>query len=288
VGLQLVAGVVRVRGWFHCIRASERSCAEVRFRDVLIAHLGSSGWNGVLPVKGGEAVKIALLRRRLRSAPVGTLAGTLVPTSLVEATFTFTLLSALLAVGIASPGEFADRLPTGARVPVLVAVGACVLLGLWILWRRAPRIIRDVGAGLAVLRRPRVLFTRVIPWQLASRIVRLVAFAAVLAAAGFGLGLAPALLLMAVMGATPSVGPASAAMRAAIVSAAIPAAHSATAVAYAAQVLIAAMLASSAVNLAVSVAVLAIVLRTASPHRIAAYVRAACRRGARAEATSAP
>src|SRR3954453_20394522 len=85
VVLQVVAGVVRMRGWFHCVRASSEACSRVRFVDVVVAYLGSAGWNGVLPARAGEAVKIALLRRRLRSTPTATLAGTLVPTSLVEA-----------------------------------------------------------------------------------------------------------------------------------------------------------------------------------------------------------
>jgi len=280
VALQVAAGVVRVRGWFHCVRASAPSCATVRFRDVVIAHLGSSGWNGVLPARGGEAVKVALLRRRLPSTPIGTLAGTLVPTSLVETAFTFTLVSGLLAVGVASPAAVAGRLPTDARVPMLLVAAAGVLVALWVLRRRASGLLREIGSGLAVLRRPRVLFTRVIPWQLASRVVRLVALAALLAAGGFALAPGVVLLLMAVQGATPSVGPASAAVRVAIVTAALPAAHDGIDVAHAAQVLMAGMLVSSVVNLVISAVVLALILRTSSPRRMVCYLRAVWRRDA--------
>jgi DNA-binding NarL/FixJ family response regulator len=99
----------------------------------------------------------------------------------------------------------------------------------------------------------------------------------VLVAAGFQLALAPALLLMALQGATPAVGPASAAARLGIVSAAFPAANGGIALTQSVQVVVIATLATSIVSVAVSVIALAIVLRTVSPRRIAAHVRAAYR-----------
>ena len=111
--LQLVAGVVRVRAWFHVIRDSCPEASDLRYRDVVLAHLGGVGWNAILPAHAGDSVKVALVSRRVPDRRLTTLAATLVPPGLVEAAFTALLLAGILAAGLVSVDVLSSALPPG-------------------------------------------------------------------------------------------------------------------------------------------------------------------------------
>jgi hypothetical protein len=276
--LQLFAGLVRVRGWFHVIRCSCPEASSVRYRDVAVAHLGGCGWNAVLPARAGDAVKVALLRRRLPNAPLATVAGTLVVPALVDAALTLALVAALLAAGALSLGDLAFPLPGTAQVPV-IAGATCVAVVVAVISRhRARRLARNVRAGLAVIGRPRFVATHVCSWQAAARGLRLLAFAFVLVAAGLPFGVVPALMLMALQGANPSMAPAATAIRVAILAGVFAGvAAEDVAAGHIAAVLVASYAANSVTNLLASAAVTAWELRTVSPRRIVGYARSAFR-----------
>jgi len=274
--LQLLAGVVRARAWFHVIRHSCPDASELRYRDVVLAHLGGVGWNALLPAHAGDAIKVGLVSRRVPERRLATVAVTLLPPALVEAAFTALLLAGLLGAGLVSLGALSPtQPPTGTAIVVAVAV--CVgLAATLICRRRINQLMRDVCSGLAVLRRPRVVATRIIPWLAAGRGVRLLSFALILTAAGVPFGLGPALALMALQGVTPSAGAAVTAARIMLLATAlagtgaadVPPAHVAGALAAAYGV-------ASVMNLAASTAVIAWLLKTASPRRIIGYARSA-------------
>jgi hypothetical protein len=277
--LQLVAGVVRVRAWFHVIRHACPDASEVRYRDVVLAHLGGVGWNAVLPARAGDAVKVVLVNRRMQERRLATLVSTLVPPALVEAAITALLVVGLLAASVVSLKALTSNLPPTSTA-LVVAAAVCVgVVAALMFRRRFKQIVRDVRLGLAVLGRPSVLATRILPWLAAGRVVRLLAFALVLTAAGVPFSLAPALALMALQGATPSAGAAATAARIALLATVLAATGAADVPATkVAEALAAAYGVTSAVNLAVSAAVIAWMLRTASPKRIIGYTRSALRR----------
>src|SRR3954447_7110758 len=96
--LQLLAGVVRVRAWFHVIRDSWPEARErVRYRDVVLAHLGGVGWNALLPAHTGDAAKVVILNERMPRRRLAFLAGTTVPPGVVEAALTVLLVAGLVA-----------------------------------------------------------------------------------------------------------------------------------------------------------------------------------------------
>jgi hypothetical protein len=146
---------------------------------------------------------------------------------------------------------------------------------LWLLARRAPRLLSDVRHGMTALRRPRRLARSVIPWVFAARLIRLASLACFFMAVGLPVTLTGVLLLMAIQGGVGTAGAASAAVRIAVIAASLPAAIGGTHVGFdlAAQLLGAAQLSTMAANLAISLVVLAITLRTVSPRRLAAYCR---------------
>jgi hypothetical protein len=274
--LQLLAGAVRVRAWFHVIRHSWPGPTDLRYRDVVLAHLGGVGWNAILPAHTGDAAKVVIVNRSMPERRMALLASSLVPPGLVEAGITVLLVIWLLATGIVSADMLTPELPRGVGVVIAVAAGCVAIAATFALRAHLRRFMANVRAGLAVLRRPRILCACVVPWLLAGRVIRLLAFACVLPAAGLPFALAPAVALMALQGATPSAGAAATAARIALLSAVLSqTGASDVSAARVAAALAAAYGVVSIVNLAVSGAVVAWLLRTASPKRILAYARAA-------------
>jgi len=274
--LQVLSGVVRVRGWFHVIRHCSPDAAPLRYRDVVVAHLGGCGWNSVLPARAGDAVKVGLVSRRLPDMPLATLASTLVAPALVEAAFTVLLLAAVLAAGTVSLGDLNPGLPADVSAPAIAVVACVLLVAVLLLRRRWRRLVTEARTGMAVVGRLRFLATRIVPWHVVARVMRLVALALALMAAGVEFGIGPALALMALQGATPSVTPAATAVRVALL-AGVFAATGAGGVAPGeiVAVLVAFYALSSVANLAASAAVSGWVLRTVSPRSIVRYARSA-------------
>lgn len=254
-----------MRAW-HAALAD--TAPTVRYRDVVLAHLGGAGFNGVIPAHGGDAVKLALLKRRVPEARFGQLLGSLAPPAAVEALFTALLLVWALGTGVLgapSPGQI--------PLPIVGAAAAIAAGALWILARKAPRLLRDVRVGMAALRHPRALLNAIAPWVLLARCFRLAAIACFLAAVGLPATLAGVLVVMAVQGGVGSNGPASAAVRIAVLSASLPAAlgHDVS-LQTATSLIAAAQVGPMVVNLTISVMVLGLTLRTASPRRVLAFV----------------
>jgi Lysylphosphatidylglycerol synthase TM region len=267
VVLCILGGVVRVRAWHAALAGTAH---EVRYRDVVIAHLGGAGFNGLVPAHGGDAVKLALLKRRRPEVPFGQLLGSLAPPAALEALLTALLLAWALGTGVLAA-------PSAGEIPLpLVGAAAATAAGaLWLLARKAPRLLRDVRAGMAALRRPRELARTVAPWVLAARMFRLAAIACFVSAVGLPVTLAGALVVMAIQGGVGSNGPASAPVRIAVLSASMPAAIGGHSVSFrtAAELIGAAQVGPMVANLAISILVLGITLRTASPRRVAHYCR---------------
>lgn len=270
VMLSAVGGVIRVRAWHGAMREVVPS---VRYRDVVLAHLGGAGFNGIIPAHGGDAVKLALLKRRAPEVRIGQLLGTLAPPAAIEAMVTALVLVWALTAGVLDAPSFPGQIP----LP-LVGLALAVMAGvLWLLARRAPKLLRDVRSGMGALKRPETLGARVVPWVLLARVFRLAAVGCFVAAVGLPATLTAALLVMAVQGGVGSTGPASAPVRMAVLTASLPAAAGVGPVSLetAAALLGATQIAPMVANLAISVVVLGVTLRTVSPRRVIAYCRAA-------------
>src|SRR4051812_19485321 len=215
VSLTVLGGMVRMRAWHAAV---VDVAPTVRYRDVVLAHLGGAGFNGIVPAHGGDAVKLALLKRRVPAVGFGRLLGSLAPPAAVEAFLTAVLLAWALATGFLGT-------PSPGQIPLpLVGAAAAIAAGaLWLLARKAPRLLRDVRVGMAALRRPRELVRRIAPWVVAARLIRLAALACFLAAVGLPATLAGVLVVMAILGGVGTKGAASAPGRMAALSASLPA-----------------------------------------------------------------
>ena len=219
----LLSQAVRTRGWYTIVRAAYPEATDLRARDVMRATLAGQGTNVVVPAHGGDAVKIAMLHRRIEGASYATLAATLLPETLFESTCAIGLMAWALAQGFLPVPLSGNELPTidlslVIHHPVLSALGAAALAALfvWLVRKLRGRLRR----GFAILRRPRLFVTGVVSWQALSRVIRLGSLAAFLAA--FGLPVTPAtvVLVMAAQGGGRiiPIAPASAGLRLAMLS----------------------------------------------------------------------
>ncbi len=179
---QLAKTMARARAQRNILAAAYPE-AEVRWRSVLGAYLAGSGVNAFVPVRGGDVLRLYLLRRRIAGASYPTLVSSL----LVETVFdTLASLSLLIwAVEThALPGlRVVRRLPAvdwfwlfrhprAALVVALVALLLGFALGLLAAGRVAAFRER-VGRGFSVLRRPGLYLRSVASWQAADWLLRI-------------------------------------------------------------------------------------------------------------------
>jgi hypothetical protein len=189
VVLHLANQVARGRGWCTLLRGA--SGEPVRRRDAIAAWVAGAGAGGLASARGGDAVRVLLLRRRVPRAGCPLLAGTLVAEGAGELAVGAAVVALALTLGFAPLPGAPDLIWI---VPVLAVVAAVALVV-----ARVPRlraVATGVGRGCAPLREPAAYARGVLPWQLASRVCRLGALACFLAA--FGLPATPAAVLLVV------------------------------------------------------------------------------------------
>ena len=189
--LHLANQVARGRGWYAIVRTA---CDEApRRRDVVTAWVAGAGAGGVVSARGGDAVRVLVLSRRMPCTGCALLAGTLV----AEGAGEFVLGGGVLALALAA--SVGPEIGPSASTVLYVLAGALGIAGLLLGARRFARVRRFLAAaagGCAALRRPRAYAREVLPWQAASRLLRLAAVGCFLAA--FGLPATPAAVLLVV------------------------------------------------------------------------------------------
>jgi hypothetical protein len=278
--LHLIADVVRNSGWHGALRAAGPRLRRVRLRDVQAAAFAGGGANAVVPARGGDVLKVVLIRRRAPAAPLPTVAATLVVESLLESAAGALLLAWALWQGFVPVETLTAAIASASGRPLLAAAvgvtaAGVVALACALLRRRARRVVGDLKSGLAVLRSPRVVVLRVAGPQLAGRVVRLAAIACCLSACGLPAGVAAAAVTMAVDGGTRvRFAPAAAGLRVGLLSYGLPAATGVAVSAGSAVAYVAVMAAArTALSVAIAAAVLLAMVGRRSPRRALDAVR---------------
>jgi hypothetical protein len=228
--LSLAAQVVRVRGWHAIIRAAYPDSDGLRQRDTAKAYLAGAGLNGVIPARGGDVVKLALVHRRMPEASYATLAATFVPETVFETLFGTGLVIWALSQGFlpvpATPGEIPSLdVSFVLQHPILSAIAVTLLaVGGYLVVRFVRRRATDFAArfkqGLVILGSPRAFLTQVASWQALSRVIRLGSLAAFMHAFGLPVTVSTVVLVMAAQGGGRiiPVAPVSAGLRLAMLS----------------------------------------------------------------------
>jgi hypothetical protein len=196
VALHLANQVLRGRGWCTIVRAA--ACeGEARPRDAIAAWVAGAGAGGLVSARGGDAVRVLLMRRRMPEAGCPMLAGTLVAEGAGECATGALLVAIALALGV-GPQVGASATTVACIVAAILLVAALVAGA-----RRFPRLRRiaaGVARGCTPLRAPGAYARSVLPWQLASRACRLAALACFLAAFGLPVTLLAVLLVAVTQG----------------------------------------------------------------------------------------
>lgn len=172
--LHLCKMVARTRAWRNILAAAHPDVV-VRWRSVFGAYAAGAAVNAVLPARGGDVLKLYLVKQRI----VGSRYPTLVATLAVDTLFDLFASAALLAWALdrgVLPGldvlgrlrsidwSWADRDPRLALL-VLGLVVAAAVVGWFLARRRIEGFAHQLRDGGAILRSPGLYVRSVASWQ---------------------------------------------------------------------------------------------------------------------------
>jgi uncharacterized membrane protein YbhN (UPF0104 family) len=178
LGCHVVKLLFRARAWQNIIRAAYPG-SRLKYRSAFGAYVAGVGVNSVLPARGGDVVKVYLVKHRTEGASYPTLASTLV----VETIFDFFVAGGLmiwaLSIGVLPTHQVYARIPTvdwkffllherATLVGLGLLAGAAVIAFFWARIR-VEKFWSHVRLGFAILGdRPRfvlgVLLPQAISW----------------------------------------------------------------------------------------------------------------------------
>lgn len=201
--------VVRTFAWRNILAAAHPG-TRVRWPGVFGAYVAGVGVNAIFPARGGDLVKLLLVRRRIEGSHYPTLGATLLVETLFDFVVAMLLFAWALQLGVLPGLDVLPNLPSVdfswmARHPRLAAaVAGIVLTALTILswWgiHRVRAFWQEVGQGLTILRDRSRFLTGVVTWQALSWAFRLVSAYYFLKAFSIPASLENALLVLVVQG----------------------------------------------------------------------------------------
>jgi uncharacterized membrane protein YbhN (UPF0104 family) len=172
--------VVRTRAWRNILAAAFPE-ARVRWRSVAGAYLAGVGVNSIVPVRGGDVLKLYILKRRIEGATYATLASSLLVETIVDVILSTVLLIWALQQHVLPGVQVLNHLPSvdwfwlfrhprTAALVAFLALAAGLAIGVWAAARIAAFRER-VGRGFAILRTPgrylrSVAALQVVDWAL--------------------------------------------------------------------------------------------------------------------------
>ncbi len=168
---------VRSRAWRNVLAAAYPG-TKIRWRSIFGADAAAAGVNAVVPVRGGDVLRLYLVRRRVDGATYATLGASLLVMSIVDLVMSAALLAWALQQHVLPGVNVLHRLPSidwfwlfrHPRVAVTVigiVIVAALIVGVWAAARIAA-FRRRVAQGFTVLRTPRRYLRTVVPWQIAD------------------------------------------------------------------------------------------------------------------------
>lgn len=187
VALHVGKTLVRARAWHNIVRTAYPE-ERLRYRDSAGAYFCGVGVNSLVPARGGEVLKLALVKRRAPGTRVEGLVSTLVAESAFDAVAGTVALTCGLALGWASlGGSIVSPFGPVAHHPWLVAGGVAGTAAAAILLARrfggrARALLREAGRGLALFGHPLQYLRLAVSWQLAGLALRLGSIACFLGA----------------------------------------------------------------------------------------------------------
>lgn len=197
----------RARAWQNILRASYPA-SRLKYRSALGAYVAGVGVNSIAPARGGDLVKLYLVKHRVEAARYTTLGATLV----VETVFDFFVAGALmvwaLSVGVLPTHQVYSRIPTvdwkfvlrhrqASLIVLGVAAAAAVVLVFWAR-RRVEEFWARIRLGFAILGDRRRFLRGVVVPQAISWVFRIASLYYFLEAFGVSASIRKALLVQVV------------------------------------------------------------------------------------------
>ena len=209
--LSLALQLCRAHAWANALRAAYPG-DRVSERGVVASFLVGSGMNGILPARGGDALKIVLAKRSVRGSHYPAIISSFAVLAPFDSGIGLLVLVYAITQGLLPAAPRLPELPAfeisfWAAHPELlallvVALAFAAVVGFVVLSRRAESIWQRLKQGVAILRQPRRYLREVMAWQAAGWLFRFASFWLFLDAFNIGGSLDNVLLVMSVQAVT--------------------------------------------------------------------------------------
>jgi uncharacterized protein (TIRG00374 family) len=181
VTLHVAKLLLRGRAWQNILKASYPG-RRVPYWGVFGSYMAGVGVNSLAPARGGDVVKLYLVKRQVKDSTYPTLGSSLVVETLLDFVVASFLFIWAIKLGILPGVPVLPALPAFdwsfvIRHPVIATFIGSVLIGLAIIgttWasRRVNEFRLKLSLGFNILRDRRAFLTGVVTWQAASWLAR--------------------------------------------------------------------------------------------------------------------
>lgn len=201
--LQLGSLALRSLVWRNVLAAAYAD-RHVPVVSVAASYAAGSALNAFTPARGGDVVKLLLVRTCIAGSTLATIVASFSVLLLLDGVISGTLITGFWALGV---------LPALPALPSVDAwwllLAGLVPLGLVLACKVRPKLVRSALAhvvqGLAIVRKPRRYLTTVVPLQLAAWCCRLGVVFLVLAAFNIHVGIETAAVLVVLNGLATAI-----------------------------------------------------------------------------------
>jgi uncharacterized membrane protein YbhN (UPF0104 family) len=181
VGFHLLRLAFRCPAWRNILRAAYPD-TKVPLPSIAGAYLAGVGINSILPARSGDALKLFLVRRRIKDSHYPTLGATLLPETLFDSVVALVIIIwALASHGIPGFGVLPSlgtvdwSWPYRHQYVTAIVIGALFIAGVvGLVWaqERIEAFWSRVRQGFAILTDLRRYVLRVVTWQAGSWVFR--------------------------------------------------------------------------------------------------------------------
>jgi uncharacterized membrane protein YbhN (UPF0104 family) len=207
LGLHLLKLVFRAIAWRAILRASYPD-EPVPFRSVFGAYVVGVGINSVAPARGGDVVKLYLIKHRIAGSSYATLAPTLLTETLLDFFVAGSVMAWAVVSGVLPTHEVYSRLPSvdwgffvrheQATAIFVVSLLLVAAIGLIVFTEHGGETRERLIQGFAILRYPVRFFRGVVLPQAISWVLRIASLYYFLKAFGVDASIHNALLVQVV------------------------------------------------------------------------------------------
>jgi uncharacterized protein (TIRG00374 family) len=177
LGFHFVKLVLRAVAWRNILRAAYPD-EHIRWRPVFGAYAAGVGVNSIVPGRGGDLVKLYLVRHRFPNMTYATLASTLLAETLLDFVLATAFFLWALSLGVVpsihTPSFDWGWLFRNSKATASI-VALLTVLVIWFFWKASQSggLRERLGRGVAILRDRRRYLREVASWQLASWVCRI-------------------------------------------------------------------------------------------------------------------